>query len=245
MTANLHVTKIKGNLAYYQGAVNSTNKKRLVYPAIGPDVYQINEDFVYSAQVAATNFSAGWTITLVGASTIRLEDAVGGAMLITTTALENDGVNAQIIGESFELTSDQHLFFGLYGIKIDNATQSDFFAGLAITDTDILGGVTDRIGFEKLDGAVDLKFMLEKDSVETLTDSAIDVANATAFDIEMYWDGDAGTVEFFVNGVSVGSPVTTNLPNDEFLRPTIQFLTGEAVAHTFQADKLVIIAIGR
>jgi len=204
---------------------------------------------VYSPQAVAGEFDAGWTITRVeagaGESTIALTDAVGGAMLITTDAAENDGINAQIIGESFELTSDQHVFFGLYGIRINDATQTDFFAGLAITDTDVLGGVTDRIGFECLDGAVDLKYMLEKDSVETLTDSAVDIADATAFDIEFYWDGDAGTIEFFVNGVSVGSPVTTNLPNDEFLRPTFHFLTGEAVANTFQADKLVIIAIGR
>ena len=240
MTANINATKIKGNLAWYQGS----NPKRLV-DAIGPDVYKILEDFVYSPQVAATNFSVGWTITLVGASTIRLADAVGGAVLITTAAAENDGVSAQIIGESFELTADQHVFFGMYGITINDATQTDFFAGLAITDTAILGGVTDRIGFECLDGVLDLLFMLEKDSVETSTDTTINIADATPFDIEFYWNGDAGTIEAFVNGVSVATPVTTNLPNDEFLRPSIEFLTGEAVANTFQADKLVIIGIGR
>lgn len=241
MTANLHWTKVRGNLVLYNGS----NARRGWVDAFGPDVYKILEDFTYTPQVAGADLSAGWTITLVGSSTIRLTDAVGGAVLITTGALENDGVNAQILGESFEFTTDQHVFFGLYGIKINDATQTDFFAGLAITDTDILGGVTDRIGFECLDGAVDLKYMLEKDSTETLTDSAIDLADNTAFDIEFEWDGETGVASFFVNGVEVTAPVTTNLPNDEFLRPTIQFLTGEAVANTFQADKLVVIGIGR
>lgn len=243
MTANINATKIKGNLAWYQGS----NVKRLV-DAIGPEVVRFFEDFLYTPHTSG-ELNGAWAITRVeggaGESTIAVTDAVGGAVLITTDAAENDGINAQVLGESYELTADQHLFFGAYGIKINDAMQTDLFIGLAITDTDILGGVTDRIGFECLDGAVDLKYMLEKDSVETLTDSTIDIADATAFDVEFYWDGDAGTVEFFVNGVSVGSPVTTNLPNDEFLRISLHFLTGEAVANTCQIDKIVCIMIGR
>ena len=243
MTANINATKIKGNLAWYQGS----NVKRLV-DAIGPEVVRVHEDFV-NVHHNAGELDLNWTVTRVeagaGESTIAIIDGVGGICRITTDAAENDGINAQMIGEAFELTADQHLFFGAYGCKLSDAIQSDFFFGLAITDTDILGGVTDRIGFEKLDGAVDLKYMLEKDSVETLTDSTIDVADATAFDIEFYWNGEASTVEFFVNGTSVGSPVTTNLPNDEILRISWQFLAGAAAAKTMDVDKIVCIMIGR
>lgn len=243
MTANINATKIKGNLAWYQGS----NVKRLV-DAIGPEVVKVHEDFV-NVHHNASEMDLNWTVTRVegGASesTIAIVDGVGGICRITTDSNENDGINAQMIGEAFELTADQHLFFGAYGCKISDATQSDFFLGLAITDTDILGGVTDRIGFEKLDGAVDIKCMLEKDSSETLTDTGVDAADNTAFDIEFYWNGDASTIEFFVNGTSVATPVTTNLPNDEILRISWHFLAGAAASKTMDIDKIVCIMIGR
>jgi hypothetical protein len=241
MSASIHSRYIKNrNLAFWTG-----HRKRIV-DAIGPDVVKVIKDFTDGPGID-TAFDNEWTVTRVeagaGESTVTRTDAVGGALLITTDAAENDGVNMQLIGESFELTSDQELYFGLLGLKISDATQSDFFAGLAITDTDILGGVTDRIGFEKLDGATAIKAMLEKDSTETLTASLHTAVADTAVDLEWYWDGTG--VEFFVDGASAATPAVTNLPNDEFLRPSIHFLAGEAVAKTFTLDKLVIIQFGR
>lgn len=241
MSASLHSTYVKSrNLAYWSG-----HRKRFI-DAIGADVVKDVDDFVRGAGVDAA-FDNEWTVTRVeagaGESTVTRTDAVGGALLITTDANENDGVNMQGIGECFELTSDQVLYFGAFGLKVSDATQSDFFIGLAITDTDILGGVTDRIGFQKLDAATAVTFMLEKDSTETLTSSVHTIVADTAVDLEWFFDG--STVEVFVNGVSVATPAVTNLPNDEFLRKSIQFLTGEAVAKTFTLDKLVIIQIGR
>ena len=231
---------VKGNLVFTSGHL-----KRFV-DAIGPDVVKDVDDFVRGPGID-TAFDNEWTVTRVeagaGESTVTRTDAIGGALLITTDAAENDGVNMQGIGEAFELTSDQVLYFGALGLKVSDATQSDFFIGLAITDTDILGGVTDRIGFEKLDGATDVKFMCEKDSTETLSASLHTLADNTAVDLEFFWDG-AG-LEVFVNGVSVASPAVTNLPNDEFLRKSIQFLAGAAAAKTLTLDKLAIVQVGR
>ena len=241
--AQLHTKMIKGNLAYYQ-----THQKRLI-DAIGQDVVKDIMDFAGDEVHNSGELDLTWTVTRVeagaGESTFAIIDGVGGIARITTDANENDGINAQRIGEAYELTSDQHLYFGAFGVKPSDATQSDYFVGLAITDTDILGGVTDRIGFEKLDGALDIKCMLEKDSTETLTDTGIDAADATAVDLEFYWDGDNSTIEFFVNGVSVATPVTTNLPNDEALRISLHGLAGAAAAKTFDFDKIVCIMIGR
>jgi hypothetical protein len=240
MADTLHSSYIKGNLAFWQD-----HRKRII-DALGKDVVKDIDDFVSGPGVDAA-FDDSWTVTRVeagaGESTVTRTDAVGGALLITTDANENDGVNMQGIGEAFELTSDQHLYFGAFGLKISDATQSDFFVGLAITDTDILGGVTDRIGFQKLDGETGVKFMLEKDSTETLSSSLHTIAADTAVDLEFYWDG--ATIEVFVNGASAATPAVTNLPNDEFLRKSIQFLAGEAVAKTFTLDKLAIVQIGR
>lgn len=238
--------RIKGNLVYIDRAAH---RKRIV-DAIGPDVVKVDLDFVGTVHHgSAGEMDLNWTVTRVeagaGESTIAVIDGVGGIARITTDANEDDGINAQLIGEAFEVTADQVLYFGAFGCVISDATQSDFFMGLAITDTDILGGVTDRIGFEKLDGSTSLKCMVEKDSTETLSAALATLANATAFDIEFFWDGRNSTLEFFVNGVSAGTLAQTNLPNDEALRLTWQFLAGSAGAKTMDCDRIRVIQIGR
>lgn len=193
--------------------------------------------------VVETLQPVGWQVTRVGKSQVHLLDGVGGKLRLLTGAVENDGINMLLSPRAFELTSDQHLYFGLFGVTINDVTQSDFFAGLAVRDSAILGGVTDRVGFQSLDGSTDMKVLLEKDSTETLSAAVHTLVDATAVDLEIYWDG--ATIEFFVDGVSVATPAVTNLPNDEALLAAIEFLTGEAAAQTFDADKLVVVQIGR
>lgn len=234
---------IKGNLVYYSDALLIR-----YYDAIGPDVVKYIDDFTGGPGVDA-GFDNDWTVTRVeggaGESTITRVDGIGGFARITTDAAENDGINAQLIGEAFELTSSQHLYFGAFGCTISDVTESDFFLGLAITDTEILGGVTDRIGFQKLDGSTDLKAMVEKDSTETLTASLATLVNATAFDLEFYWNGDTSVLQFYVNGVLAATPAITNLPNDEALRLSWQFITGTTAAKTMDIDAIRLIQIGR
>ena len=246
MTANLHVTKINGNLAYYDSIAHN------LIEAIGPDVVKVIMDFVGDVHYTSPSVlesDLNWTVTRVeagaGESTIAVVDGVGGILRITTDAAENDGINAQLIGEAFEFTSDQVLCFAVKGCKLSDATQSDFFLGLSITDTDILGGVTDAIGFQKVDGSADLTFIQTKNSSTTTSSGLATLADATAFDLLFYWDGTAGTVSVYVNNVLVAAPVTTNLPNDEFLRISWQFLAGAAASKTMDIDKLTCIMIGR
>jgi len=186
---------------------------------------------------------AGWQVTRVGKSQVHLLDGSGGKMRLLTGAVENDGVNLVGEPESFELTSDQVLYFGAFGCVLNDVTQSDFFLGLSVRDSAILGGVTDRIGFQSLDGSTDLKFAVEKDSTETLSAALHTLVDATAVDLEFYWDGAA--LEVFVDGVSVATPAVTNLPDNEALARAIEFLTGEGAAQTLDIDKLVVIQIGR
>lgn len=186
---------------------------------------------------------AGWSATKVGLSQAILLDGSGGKLRLQTGAVENDGINLIRIPEAFELTADQHLYFGAFGVTINDVTQSDFFLGLAVRDTAILGGVSDRIGFQSLDGSTDLKAMLEKNTTETLTAALHTLVDATAVDLEFFWNG--STVEFFVNGVSVATPAVTNLPNDEALAVAVEFLTGEGAAQTLDIDRLTVVQIGR
>ncbi len=240
--ANLRSRRIRGNLAFYD-----THRKRLI-DAIGLDVAKWSSDFTSMPVDNTTGDPTEWTVTVVeagggGDSTMSLVDGSGGILRLLTDNADNDGVSAQLLAESFELTSDQDLYFGLFGITINDVTNSDLFLGLAITDTAILGGVTDRIGFQSVDADAGLDFAMEKGSTETLTEDVHTMVDATAFDAEFYFDGT--NVEVYINGVLVASPVNTNMPDDQQMRVSLEFLTGEAVAQTLDIDRIAVIQIGR
>lgn len=241
--ASLHSRYIKSkNLAFW-----ADHRKRLI-DAIGPDVikYVLGPGQV-QAHGGTGSDPAGWTTTVVetglgGTSEVTASNTAGYVWELLTDNAENDGVSLQLAGEAFELTSDQELYFGLE-FQINDVTETDFFVGLATTDTAILGGVTDRIGFESLDGSTDLKFMLEKNGTETLSASLHTLVADTLVFTEFYWDGVG--IEVFVNGASVATPAITNLPNDLALRLSLEFLTGEASANTMKIRQGRIIQIGR
>lgn len=232
---------VNGNYVYYR----KRNRKSWI-DACGDDVVKYIDDFTSVPVDDTTGDPTAWTMTVVeagaGNTTVTSANISGGALLITTDDAENDGANIQLNGESFKLTADTKLSFNTR-FKVSDATQSDIFIGLAITDTDILGGVTDRIGFECLDGSTDLKFMLEKNNTETLSAAIATLADDTFIDVDFHWDGSA--IEVFVNNVSVSTPVVTNLPNDEELRVSVQFLAGAAAAKTATVDRIRVIQIGR
>ena len=232
-----HSRQINGNLAFYSG-----NRRRLV-DAIGADVIKYLNDFLPGVH-SSGEMDLDWAVTRVetggGESTFAIIDGAGGIARITTDAFENDGINAQAIGEAFKLASGNVLYFGARA-KISEATELDFFLGLAITDTDILGGVTDRIGFEKLDGVTTIKAMLEKDSTETLS-GTLATADTSYHIYEFFFDGT--NVEFFIDGASAYVPVVTNLPDDEELRVSIHCLAGSAAARTMDIDYVRCIQIG-
>jgi hypothetical protein len=237
---SIHSRTISGNRAYYIGS----QQKRLVN-AIGPDVIQFFEDFA-GAVVAAADALVGWTTTLVeaggGESTVTIPDASAGVLLLTTDANENDGINLQKIGENFGFSSSQAAtYFGIR-LKISDKTQSDFLVGLCITDTTLLGGLTDGVYFRKVDGSANIAAVTEKNSTETETAVAGVAVDDTYVTLEFFFNGT--TVEFFVDGVSAGSH-TANIPDDELLTPSIHFLTGEAVAKTMSVDWIRAIQIGR
>lgn len=239
--ANVIGTRMAGNIVYID---QSAHLKRVV-DAIGPDVFKYLNDFMRGPGVDA-GFDNEWTVTRVeggaGESTAVLTDAAGGVLLLTTDAADNDGLNLQAIGESFHLgaTGIRALYFGAR-FKVDEATQSDFFIGLCDTDTDILGGADDSIGFRKADGSTTVSFVTEKGTTET---------TATAFTcdtswhiVEFYFDADAGTLEAFVDGASLGFIATTNLPDEE-QRVSIHFLAGSVGAKAMSVDWINVVQIG-
>lgn len=227
------------NLLYYSG-----NRLRIV-DAIGPDVIHYFEDFTHIA--VASDALTNWTVTLVeagaGETTITRPDASGGALLITTDANEDDGANLQLTtGESFGFASGQLLtYFGIR-LKSGEATQNDILVGLCITDTTLLGGMTDGVYFEKLDGGTSWSFVTEKDSTETQADTLGTLVADTYVTLEFCFDGTS--IYAFIDGTLVATS-TTNIPNDELLTPSIHFLTGNAAIETLTIDWIRVVQVGR
>ncbi|MCL4822046.1 MAG: hypothetical protein KJ067_23200 [Vicinamibacteria bacterium] len=232
---------------YVQGAlVLREEGEARILDAFGPAVTKFVEDFVAAPVDAVSGeYDPQWTITRVeagaGESSFAPQDGLGGIGRITTDANENDGINAQVRGRAFKLVADAIAYFGAR-IKVSEATQSDFFVGLAVTSTNILGGVTDRIGFQKVDGEAGIKAMLEKDSTETLS-AALATLTTGWHVVEFYVHAD-GSVRFLIDGVVVWEPALTNFPDDEELSPALQFLAGSAGAKTLDVDWMRAVQIG-
>jgi hypothetical protein len=65
------------------------------------------------------------------------------------------------------------------------------------------------------------------------------LANNTFVSLGFYYDG-VSQVQYFVNGVSAGASVTTNLPDDEDMTVSFAIQNGEAVAKTMTVDYVFV-----
>lgn len=223
-----------GNLIFWD-----THRRRII-DAIGAGVRKVILRGTHWPLSAADTL-AGWTTTLVeagagGESTVAAATTVnGGGLLLTTDNADNDGITLQMQGEGFQPAANTAIHFRCV-LQISDATQSDILVGLCITDTDLLGGMTDGIYFRKPDASTTLSAVLEQDSVET-TATALTVVAATDMTLEFWVEG--LTVTFYVNGVALAAMAQTNVPDDELLTPSIHFLTGEAAVKTCLVKELV------
>ena len=188
-----------------------------------------------------------WTITAVGTGTSALGDADGGALVVTTSALENDGRQHQKVGESFLLASGKQAMFKAK-FKLDDATQSDILIGLAVTDTTLIvaagDGVTDGIFFQKDDGVATLDFYCQKDTTtgQLSTTSVATLADGIYVTAAWYYDG-VSSVEYYINGVHKGTLALTSTPSaylpDTELTVSFAVLAGAAAAKALTLDYIL------
>ena len=232
--ANVGTQWINGALVYYQKPYRMRWLK-----VVGVDAISYMQDFASLPTDDTTTYPTGWTTTLVDGGVDGLDSAgigttAGGVLKILTNDAEDDGQNMQLIGESFLPAADKPLYFGIK-LQIDDATETDFIVGLCITDTALLGGMTDGIYFEKVDGATSISFVTEVGSTETQTDSLGTLADATDVTLEFYAESNT-SIKAYINGVLVATH-TAGITAEE-LTPSIHFLTGDATANTMEADWL-------
>jgi len=187
-------------------------------------------DFLFSQNYAA----ADWVVTetQAGATQAIAADELNGALLLTNSAADDDVNQLQSTEEAFRLTAGKKMWFECK-MKISDATQSDFYIGLATTDTTIIAGTTDSIGFRKLDGSATVSSITEDATVET-TNTANTIVTDTYVTYGFYWDGSA-KVEFSVDRALTATH-TTNIEQTNKLALTFTLQNGEAVAKNLTID---------
>lgn len=233
--ANLHGKRVFGNQVFY----DSTNQRWV--DAIGAGVTKFELNTAYMATDDTTGYLDGFTHTAVeagaGTSTAVLAD---NALLFTTAGNDDDGVNLQAVGEAFKMdATTKRIYFGI-NLTPSEVTQCDLIAGLCITNTTLIGGMTDGVYFITADGSAALSLAIEKDSTATTTSLAT-IADATNYTLEFMFDGTY--IDSWVNGVLQTRSAVTNLPNDEFLTPSIAVLNGSAAAKTVNVNWWRVIQI--
>lgn len=243
---------VRNALVYYDGASNTVSGGNRWFDAFGPNVTKYLFDGSSLAADDSTTDPTEFVNTVVevgaGTSTCVLDDVAGGGLIITTAGNENDGWSMQLghanAGEWVDLSTDYA--FTYFGVEfaINDVDQTDVFLGAAVTDTALLGGVTDSIRFDSVDGSTNLNFVLEKNSTESSSVVGT-LADDTYIYVEFFHDAPAGYVYAYVDGVLQASVADsdTNFPNDELLRLSVEFLTGEATANTCKISQLRLIHI--
>ena len=187
----------------------------------------------------ATDFidydSNNWTITEVGAGTDLSGDAVGGTLVLTNAAADNDRHAFQLgktNGECFAFAAGKPLWFDAR-FKVDDVL-ADTMIGLYVTDTDPEGGVSAGVYFRRLTTATALNLIIENSSTETVVTTGITMANDTFVNVGIYWDG-ARLFYTQNRGILGEATVLTNLPSTE-LRLSFLVQNGTGAARTMTID---------
>jgi hypothetical protein len=238
--ANVESHWVNGALVFYQAPY-----RMRVLKVVGVDTTSYIQGFASLPTDDVTTYPTEWTTTLVDGGVDGLDSAglgttAGGVWKILTNDSENDGQNIQLTGESYLPASGKPLYFEIT-LQIDDATESDFIAGLCITDTTLLGGMTYGIYYRKVDGSLSVAAVSESNSVEEESLAVGTMADATNITLG-FWMESNTSIKFYVDGVLVATHSTT-IPTAEELTPSVHFLTGEAAAHAMLVDRLHAVQI--
>ncbi len=203
-----------------------------------PDLIRYFNDFIKEGDYA----TGDWTITTTeagagDATEAIAADEIGGALLITNDAADDDNDQLQLVQDNWKLAVGKRLWWEMR-LKISDATQSDLFVGLATTDTTLIAGTTDSVSFRKADGSTALSFVTEDNTTETTTSSVHTVVADTYMKLGFYWDG-ISRVRAFVNRNLVATH-TTNIEQTNKMTVSLALQNGEAVAKTMTIDYIYV-----
>ncbi len=218
------------------------------------------DDFVTGGFEAASanTFSAAadtadWLVTREGASdgTIVMVDGGGnGEVAVTTGSTDNDSMDAQVNGEAFKIASGKTLSWEMR-FKVEDITLTDWFVGMAATDTTIIDGTPDYIGFGNTDNGADIRAVNGKNQTAgavagssapsggSLTDTGVDLVNDT-YVVVRFEVTETSKVRFYVNG-NLKATHTSNLPDDVGLTPTFAIQCASGAAEKMTIDYILAV----
>ena len=189
------------------------------------------------------NYTAGdWTITETGTGSRAVGNIAGGVLVITNATSDDDRNYLQWSGntsaatvETFKFVAGKPAWFAAR-VALNDATESDMFVGLYVTDTSPVAAIVDGVYFHKVDGSTTVNLVQNKDSTATTT-AAGTMVDATYHKLAFYYDG-AQSMQVFFDDVLVSTAVTTNLPDDEELSMSMAIQNGAAAAKSLSVDYL-------
>jgi len=186
--------------------------------------------------------AANWVVTETGTNTQAITDEHGGVLLLTNAAADDDRTGLQLgntgdagTGESIAPASGRLIYYETR-LKISDATQSDFVAGLVTTDTTPLTSAN-SIKFQKDDGDTQLDVIAEN-TTQSIQTNVFTVT--TGYMVLGFKVTGLDKIEYWVNNNKVAT-IQTNITSTE-MRPTFHIQNGEAVAKTMSIDYLFVAA---
>lgn len=240
MLTNNDITRFPGGMNVAPQAAGDIFNS-LPYPDyILRNVHRFEEDFY-------TYTAAQWTLTNVaGTGTSARTDGNGGLVLLSTDVNNNDQSQIQrigsgITGESWLLDPNKPFFIDILATL--NVLTANAYLGLAITDTTIIGGVSDGLAFRLATGGA-LTLVAEKDAAEASV-AVGTITAATQFRASAFWDGQGvtnGKLYGALNGVIGGGvvPGAASFPDDEALTVSFALQTLTGAAKVLTLDRIVI-----
>lgn len=201
----------------------------------GPDYSVYFNDFLVAQDYAA----ADWVVTTTEAGSGSATEALAadepfGALVLLNDDADNDLDALQSTEEFVKLQVGKRAWFESR-MKISDATLSDFFIGVSITDTTALAS-TDQVGFLKAAASTSIAAVSILASASTST-AAVATATTAYRQYGFYWDG-ISRVYFFVDRALVATH-NSNIPT-RTMALTVHIQNGEAVAKSATIDYLYV-----
>jgi len=201
-----------------------------------------------SVQALETHFMeqagvSGWTQTIASGGAVSLiVTEAGGVLQLLNDNTDDDVINLQALA-AVVLTASKALHFkARVKLTPTTANQIEAFVGLHATDTDIVAGRANHIGFLKDDNDANI-YVTAKVGTETKTDSTVD-DDAAYHVYEMIYDG--GTLTHYIDGVAhalaAQTYVAALVAAGTMIRPSLELRNGDANISAMTVDYLFVRA---